>query len=514
MDLTTFVQAYDVRALVLLTNSFNMRKFYTFLVLLAAVGVCDMSAQTAVEIPGGQWNSIGKGVYYDDIFTMVHWQKGLNWEVAIEESAEEPGWYRFIPYGTGCSEVITAEVFGGEIDNESYMYINATNPSKAYIPVGTFCGKINICSYVEENRFDSQKYLQVKDGVITGSDGCMAYQYVGNENWSLGNFFNGFRIVLPEGQYKDYSLKLKTKNLCSEDNVISYEIEAGPDIKTIKAYTFKGYFKSTDSSVKEAGEKGVPVTAGINTCKGDSRGRYSLVIVAYNDKDEIVGSASSYFYYLDDEADQWSDIGEATYVEDIFGSVYPDINTEFLSVKVQEHKTRSGYFRLVNPFENHPYVVYQHPQMYVKHEAHNHYIYINAEDPEAVYIEDSPVGLSLGYGTSSVLSWAWKYMCDGLSKDYISAMMLFGTRDEREITFPTYSLLICEPLYKDGKLVEAEAKFWRLTLPKTSGVEGVIVGADDAVEYYNLQGMPVVNPETGGLYIRKIGNKAEKVIMK
>lgn len=298
-----------------------MKKIYTFLAVLAAITTSEVSAQTATEIPGGQWNSIGQGVYYDDIFTTMHWKKGLNWEVTIEESVEEPGWYRFIPYGTGCADVITEKVFGGEVDNESYMYINATNPSKAYIPVCTFCDKINVCSYVEENKFDSRKYLELKDGIITGSDGCIAYQSVGKENWSLGNFFNGFRVVLPDGQYKDYSLKLKTKNLCSEDNVISYEIEAGPDVKTIKAHTFKGYFKNTEASVKEAGEKGVPAAVGVNTCKGDSRGRYSLVIVAYNDKDEIVGSASSYFYYLDDEADQWSDIGEATYVEDIFGSV-------------------------------------------------------------------------------------------------------------------------------------------------------------------------------------------------
>lgn len=49
--------------------------------------------------------------------------------------------------------------------------------------------------------------------------------------------------------------------------------------------------------------------------------------------------------------------------------------------------------------------------------------------------------------------------------------------------------------------------------PKSSGIEGVIV--DDAnapVEYFNLQGVRVDNPENG-LYIRRQGSKVEKVVL-
>ncbi len=47
-----------------------------------------------------------------------------------------------------------------------------------------------------------------------------------------------------------------------------------------------------------------------------------------------------------------------------------------------------------------------------------------------------------------------------------------------------------------------------------AGVEGVVAeDADAEVEYFNLQGVKVVNPENG-LYIRRQGGKVEKVVIR
>ncbi len=46
-----------------------------------------------------------------------------------------------------------------------------------------------------------------------------------------------------------------------------------------------------------------------------------------------------------------------------------------------------------------------------------------------------------------------------------------------------------------------------------TGIDGVIVDENAPVEYYNLQGVRVANPENG-LYIRRQGNKATKVLVK
>lgn len=47
----------------------------------------------------------------------------------------------------------------------------------------------------------------------------------------------------------------------------------------------------------------------------------------------------------------------------------------------------------------------------------------------------------------------------------------------------------------------------------TSAIEDIVVESDEAVEYFNLQGVKVANPENG-LYIRKQGGKATKVLVK
>lgn len=46
----------------------------------------------------------------------------------------------------------------------------------------------------------------------------------------------------------------------------------------------------------------------------------------------------------------------------------------------------------------------------------------------------------------------------------------------------------------------------------TVGIEGI--EAEQEAEYFNLQGLPVANPEKGELYIVKRGTKVSKTIIK
>lgn len=62
----------------------------------------------------------------------------------------------------------------------------------------------------------------------------------------------------------------------------------------------------------------------------------------------------------------------------------------------------------------------------------------------------------------------------------------------------------------DGKISKPSQK---ITVSFTSGIETVITDSENApVEYFNLQGCPVENPDNG-LYIRRQGSKVEKVIL-
>jgi hypothetical protein len=50
----------------------------------------------------------------------------------------------------------------------------------------------------------------------------------------------------------------------------------------------------------------------------------------------------------------------------------------------------------------------------------------------------------------------------------------------------------------------------------TTGVESVAVEADEnaPVEYYNINGVRISEPTAAGLYIKRQGNKATKVVVK
>lgn len=57
------------------------------------------------------------------------------------------------------------------------------------------------------------------------------------------------------------------------------------------------------------------------------------------------------------------------------------------------------------------------------------------------------------------------------------------------------------------------AKDGNLVLANTTGIEGIVADDNAPVEYFNLQGVRVANPENG-LYIRRQGSKVQKVLVK
>ena len=47
-----------------------------------------------------------------------------------------------------------------------------------------------------------------------------------------------------------------------------------------------------------------------------------------------------------------------------------------------------------------------------------------------------------------------------------------------------------------------------------TGIADITVDENAAVEYFNLQGIRVAQPEQGGIYIRRQGNSVSKVLVK
>lgn len=143
----------------------------------------------------------------------------------------------------------------------------------------------------------------------------------------------------------------------------------------------------------------------------------------------------------------WTSLGKATVTEDLFTTFFGVGNPEFL-VEIQENDLTPGYYRLVNAYTS----CYPHNVEGDYDATKDYYVYIHAEDPNAVYIENSALGVDWGYGEFSIWSLADYYMKRGQSGDGF-----YGTIKDGFITFPANSLLVSMANYNDGAYYTANS---------------------------------------------------------
>lgn len=156
---------------------------------------------------------------------------------------------------------------------------------------------------------------------------------------------------------------------------------------------------------------------------------YTVTRVKWND----VG------YYIDDDGNKVE--GWAMYTDDFVTAVFGVSNLSF-PTRIQERDDMKGYFRLINTYgENYPY---NDPGDWDA--DNNYYIYIDATDPDEVYIpQRCPIGVDWGYGPMAVFSlsgyYLEKYATSKDAADLNTAIENLGTYANGKITFPVNSLL-------------------------------------------------------------------------
>ncbi len=176
-------------------------------------------------------------------------------------------------------------------------------------------------------------------------------------------------------------------------------------------------------------------------------------------------------YYLGDLSlivyyNPWDNIGKGIYTDAVVSSIFGDVDPTTYEVDVQEHPTTKGYYRIVNPYGPDVYKVINNQMDYGKA---NRYLYIHAEDPEAVYIEKMNTGLSAvaNYGYIVVTSKAYQNMLDGETLEEQKEAKLTGTLDEatKNIVMPVNTLDLSMTNYKDGASVGSNTTDFVLVLP-------------------------------------------------
>jgi len=496
----------------------------------------NLEGKFALYLPGSQipgsdpiindtWEVMGTGKYTEG-FVDCEYEAGKTWDVEIEKSVEHPGCYRFKPYPVGnpsCPKL-------PEIA-DVYVYIHAENPMEVYTTDFTLLNsqgkgyKIQHRAVLPQSP-DYSYYGTLEDGVISFPANSHIATTIGVSGGGsmYTNEAGKCAIALPGSAYGDFYVKAvhgacarpASEGFCK----FPYRIEGGADVAAAGIVVESGFFTPTDEDIAKYMQEGVQAfpkdlfNMDLNMnfpMVADQFGtnRWTMILIALDAEQKAHGYSLSTYFTPENDKD-WESYYEAEMTDILLSPGYFYGGT--YNVLVEQKKGVAGYFRVVNPFKEHPSVVGNDD--YVKgHTDHNHYLYIHAEDPDYVYIEESPMGLDLGYGDVVASSAVGTLLNQGKTLEEIkSAGTPAGKMKDMEISFPTGALKFFETDYKNMMLQDCgDGLMLRLTKP-SAGVDNILTDEECEAEYYDLQGIRVANPQEGGVYIVRKNGKASKVI--
>lgn len=204
------------------------------------------------------------GLYRDAVLRDWFMLQNPDYEkpVTIEERDDRPGYYRIYDvYDENFIGTLFNANASGLCIDKTYMYIDATDPEKVWIP--TFkaglmmmpeYGEISIGSYVADNEdFDasiSSVYGKFEEGVITFPSGALQMK-MENMGWYQGNASGKHRIIFPGYRAKNYDLSLSA-GVSNEKGVLPVSVDFGQDIVQVKLAVFEGELTSSAAAEKGA----------------------------------------------------------------------------------------------------------------------------------------------------------------------------------------------------------------------------------------------------------------------
>lgn len=470
--------------------------------------------------PGDTWLPLGKGKFVDDFFTVLDGFSIETWEVEMYENADAPGYYAMEnPYMVSGNPYESL----GAI-NTAYWIVDARDPNKVdlnmYNPgidlsgselgivlVGGWPAFLDIAGQPENITDDM--YGKLVEGTMTFPK-CV--YYLSGYNGGTGFERNGCKILLPGADTFTAELTLPQ---CSKDNKATLEAKFTGNVKETKFYLAEGRFPASDANVAYAAKNGssagsrLEFKLSLNGSVYTENKVLTVFIVGLDADGNVLCYDYGYYDIIVDDSENWTDIGTGKMTDNFISGFYTVIPQQTIDVKVQEHKTQAGYYRIVNPFDG----LDPEPMEDYHESDHAHYMYVHAEDPYKVYITDSPVGIDLGYGVIRINSVANNYLTNGQTVPSGT----YGTLKNRVITFPTKKLVIGEYENKSlGYYYTNNNGSFSLEIPETGGMNSIVAdGESDArATYYNLQGAQIDNPQPGTLVIKRCGSKVSKEIVR
>ncbi len=511
------------------------------------------------------WVSIGACPYIEDIATCYFWASyPVMYNVDVYQDQNHPGVYRIVnpwkdyPYLDACIKE------GGIFDQteNSYITIDATDPNHVVIPVsplglGDDDDTTQICSdyaiYEELGLTEEQALATagvLADNVITFDQEnslCLINTSISKNKVSYydANIYGKFSLVLPGGETPVvYDIDVNVENGICPDKDGNFSITVTGDSRIPNLYykIFTSADDLYDADYTTLNTDGTPININEKFAlkvPTTSDRKFYVLFAPADITDQVQEDNCGYIqlYNPEGNAAEWELLGTADMTEGLISGLFNNVEPETYEVTVEKSTTESGLLRIVNPYENWSYA-----KDYLVDHGHNHYIYINASDPDNVMMMDGPIGLELGdFGEVVINSELWDFVEEygEWVLDYIDVFGYEGGKlADNVITFPYSSYILMRftnynsenwyytnlnrnPEYDDeayaadpnnydvSKYIDGDFK---LDLTKAfNGVESISVdNSSDSAVFYNLQGVRVANPDNG-IFIKVVNGKASKI---
>lgn len=483
-----------------------------------------LQTQYTVTAPAIEYVGIGTGYMTDDMITGLLNRDPVTYQVEIEQAKDGSAYYRVLaPYGPAFAQamdeqdnlVLTPEQYDAE--GKCYIDIDATNPDdvifhKTMTGVDIGSGEIFIGINTRYN-------VTMKDGVISAP--IMGIAVGIGESAIAGNRNGKFRIVMPGIELPDFDVSITPVSQCLNERKFKGNLTVGDAVAKVRYYVIANMQEdemlSAVEQIAKGGTEFIP-RGDFELDMSDGVTKETVIMVGIDKAGKTVGYDWCSYYFIDENPDNWQDCGQAEFTDGFLQSIISNIESQTTQTRLQKSLKEPGIYRLVNPYAG----LKEYAALNKGHEGHNHYITINAKDPELIYFEESPIGLeSPQFGMFRISSAAAYYIGAGFEPDDCKELEYGAVIENGIMTFPTdESLLFSMFKYDNGDWYMTDPDhITKVKLPDGfsfgSGVNDII--ADDneiSPVYYNLQGQPVATPRTGELYIRVSGTQAVKIIAK
>lgn len=404
------------------------------------------------------WTSLGKATF-SDAFLFAN-----KYSVELQRNDLNPSLYRLVdPY----SEGLTKEGFTSNGDQSPYVEFTLLKPGDkigdvtitmedlVYFPyycTGFFNTSNDYNTNVDahhpsdfsslnsEAAWTFNRVLQYQaDGTPAGVQLAPYYYMNGHGGWNNTQADGIITIIFPGASLKDYTINVEYKGRFTNvggDNYAVADIQLGADVENAKVVMVEGNdIQAAINGILDGSLEGIEISqSGSVNIPSTANGLCSIVAVGYGEGESQEVAYTSFEFSAG--TDRWMSLGTALYTEDLMTTLYKVDNPTY-EVEIQENSENPGVYRLVNPYgEAYPY---NEPGDW--DDSQNHYLVINAQDPEGVFIDQQKMGLNWGDGALIISSLAANYLGQGATLEEVKAKGVCGSLADGVITFPVKSLL-------------------------------------------------------------------------